>query len=127
MVYLTQVSAVLYSAQVSPENIALVLTLGSLAQWLVWDNTKSALALGITCALIAPLTEIFIMAYLEWWHYPLPDLIFFQADNEFTPLAVGIPLWVPLCYFFYTPAVGNLAEWLKKDVCVVPTKSDKFQ
>uniref|UniRef100_A0A7S0QX87 Uncharacterized protein n=1 Tax=Pyramimonas obovata TaxID=1411642 RepID=A0A7S0QX87_9CHLO len=121
---LLQVSAALYSVDASPVVIAAVLTIGASIQWRAWDSTISGFGLSVICGLIAPLTEVFIMAYLQWWHYPLPDIVFLQADNAFTPLAVGIPLWVPVCYAFYTPAVGNLAEWLKRDVCTVSGRSN---
>lgn len=48
-----------------------------------------------------------LMHIQQLWHYP--------GANMFTQIPhSGMPSWVPLCYFAYTPAVGQLTRYLKK-------------
>jgi heat shock protein 5 len=58
----------------------------------------------VVCAVVCPLSELLIMGHLGAWHYP--------GANVAVAYGGGMPSWVPWCYFFYTPAVGNLARYL---------------
>lgn len=84
--------------------ISAVLMAGCAANWALLDGTPQGLGLCALCAATAPLSELFIIHYLGWWHYLAPDLLG----------AEGLPSWVPWCYFFYAPSVVNQARWLNR-------------
>ena len=99
-------SAILYTSDVESSSICIVLALCAAINYLIFDSTKQGLALALLCAIGAPLLELVLMQSLHLWHYPLGDL--------HTNVAGGIDRWVPFCYFFYTPALSNLARYLWK-------------
>lgn len=101
-----ELSAVMYGNDVQSSTICLALALAAAANYLVFDSTKQGLALALLCALGAPLVELVLMQSVGLWHYPGGDL--------HTSVAGGICRWVPFCYFFYTPAISNLARFLLK-------------
>ena len=93
-------SAVLYEHQWPRGEILALLAGISAVNWAMFDRTMQGLVLAVVCGLGAPAAEVVLMAASHCWHYSRPDLggIFVS--------------WVPLCYFFYTPAVSNLARYL---------------
>mmetsp|Transcript_14465 Transcript_14465/g.27799 ORF Transcript_14465/g.27799 Transcript_14465/m.27799 type:complete len:286 (-) Transcript_14465:95-952(-) len=103
---LLEVSSLMYDAEAPSANIALVLAFGAALQWKLFDGRVTSVSLATVAAVAAPLVEVLIMKYLGLWHYPNSSVF-----GEF-----GFPYWVPLCYFFYTPAVGNLARWLRTEL-----------
>lgn len=101
-----ELSAILYNSDMQSSTICIVLALCAALNYLIFDSTKQGLALALFCALGAPLVELVLMQSMHLWHYPLGDL--------HTNVAGGIARWVPFCYFFYTPALSNLARYLWK-------------
>ena len=97
-------SALLYQNDVQYVQIAAVLALCGAVNWQVFDKTKQGLLLALLSAVAAPLSELVIINVFGLWQYPHPDI--FGAG--------GVPSWVACCYFFYTPAVGNLARLLAR-------------
>jgi heat shock protein 5 len=95
-------SAVLFDQNVPYGVIGGVLAAGGIVNWKIFDGTKQGFILGVLCAFAAPVSELVIINVFGLWEYARPDV--------FGP--GGLPSWVPLCYFFYTPAVGNLARLL---------------
>ena len=101
---LLYLSAVLYQKDVPYIVIAAVLAACGFLNWQTFDRTRQGLMLSLLSAVAAPLSELVIINVLGLWQYPHPDV--FGAG--------GVPSWVACCYFFYTPAVGNLARLLSK-------------
>lgn len=101
---LLYLSAVLYQNDVPYIVIAAVLASCGALNWQTFDRTRQGLALSFLSAVAAPLSELVIINVLGLWQYPHPDI--FGSG--------GVPSWVACCYFFYTPAVGNLARLLSK-------------
>ena len=101
---LLYLSAVLYQNDVPYVAIAAVLASCGVLNWQAFDRTRQGLLLSLLSAVAAPLSELVIINVLGLWQYPHPDI--FGAG--------GVPSWVACCYFFYTPAVGNLARLLSK-------------
>ena len=101
---LLEISALLYSKDVPYLGIHIVLGLLAVVNWKVFDGTRQGLALATLCGVAAPLSELVLINGFGVWQYPHPDL--------FGP--GGIPSWTFWCYFFYTPAVGNIARTLRK-------------
>ena len=101
---LLYLSAVLFDQHVDYGVIAGVLAVAGLLNWHAFDGTKQGLLLGALCAVAAPLSELVIINVFGLWEYTRPDV--FGSG--------GLPSWVPLCYFFYTPAVGNLSRLLAR-------------
>lgn len=97
-------SAVLYQNDVPYTVIAAVLAICGALNWQVFDGTRQGLVLSLLSAIAAPLSELVIINVLGLWEYPHPDI--FGSG--------GVPSWVACCYFFYTPAVGNLARLLSR-------------
>jgi len=95
-------SAVLFDRNVPHGVIGGVLAAACVINWKVFDDTKQGFILGVVCALAAPVSELVIINVFGLWGYTRPDV--------FGP--GGLPSWVPLFYFFYTPVVGNLARLL---------------
>lgn len=93
-------SAVLYESQWHPGQIFAMLAGISAVNWAMFDRTRQGLVLAAVCGLGAPAAEVVLMAVSHCWHYSKPDV-----GGVFVS-------WVPLCYFFYTPAVSNLARYL---------------
>jgi hypothetical protein len=106
---LLYLSAVLFDKHVNYGVIGGVLAVAGFVNWKVFDGTRQGLLLGGLCAVAAPLSELVIINVLGLWEYTRPDVLG----------SGGLPSWLPLCYFFYTPAVGNLARLL-------PTKFPKI-
>jgi heat shock protein 5 len=77
--------------------ISAVLAALAAANWKLFDGTKQGIALAAVCALVAPAAELVLLQIWPLWHYARPDVL-------------GFVSWVPWCYFFYTPAVSNLAR-----------------
>lgn len=94
-----KISATLYAADVPYWQIFLVLAALSAVNWRVFDGTVQGLALAAFCSVAAPASELVLLQLLPLWHYSRPDLL-----GSFVS-------WVPWCYFFYTPALGNLARY----------------
>lgn len=94
-----QLSAILYSAEVPYWQVHLVLAAVGLTNWRMFDYTAQGLVLALVCGVGAPLCELVLLGNWDLWHYPQADMF-------------GIVSWVVWCYFFYTPAVGNLARCL---------------
>jgi len=101
-----ELSAYMYSSDMKSSTICLALALCAAINYLVLDSTKQGLALAVLCALGAPLAELVLMQSMHVWHYPAGDL--------YTSFAGGLCRFVPFCYFFYVPAVSNLARYLWK-------------
>lgn len=101
-----ELSSYLYANEYSSSAICLALAACAAVNYLVFDGTKQGLGLALLCAVAAPASELVLMANFELWHYPHGEL--------YTAIAGGIPKWVPFCYFFYVPAVSNLARYLWK-------------
>lgn len=101
-----ELSSYLYSNDVSSSTICLALAFCAAINYLLLDSTKQGLALALLCALGAPLFELVLMQSMHLWHYPQGDL--------HTTVAGGICRFVPFCYFFYVPAISNLARYLWK-------------
>lgn len=101
---LLYLSAVLYKNDVQYTQIAAILAVCGIVHWQTFDRTRQGLALALLCAIAAPLSELVIINVFGLWQYPHPDV--FGTG--------GVPSWVACCYFFYTPAVGNLARLLGK-------------
>jgi len=98
---LTYLSAVLYESGTPFNQISLVLGLGAFVNWFLLDGTKQGLALSTICAIGAPAAELVLLHFVPLWHYPRGDM-----------LGGAFVSWVPWCYFFYVPAVQNLARFL---------------
>lgn len=94
-----QVSASLYARGTPYPQIGAILALLSALNWRVFDNTRQGLALAALCAAGAPLSELLLISLTHCWHYSRPDVL-------------GFVSWVPCCYFFYTPWLGNLGRFL---------------
>lgn len=101
---LLYLSAVLYQNNVAYAQIWAVLAVCGGINWRIFDGTKQGLLLSVLCAIAAPLSELVIINVFELWQYPHPNI--FGSG--------GVPSWVACCYFFYTPAVGNLARLLQR-------------
>ena len=101
---LLYLSAALYQRNVPYIVIATVLASCGILNWQFFDRTRQGFVLSLLSAVAAPLSELVIINILGFWQYPHPDV--FGAG--------GVPSWVACCYFFYTPAVGNLARLLSK-------------
>ena len=107
------ISALLFRAEAPAGAIAAVLAALAAGNFAVFELRRERLAaLAAAVAVVAPLSELLFMAPpLEaappLWHYTAPDL--FVLPGEGGP---GLVSWVPLCYFFYVPAVGCLARAL---------------
>lgn len=101
-----QLSSYLYVEDYSSSTICLILAACAAINYLVFDGTKQGLFIALLCATAAPASELLLMNTLDLWHYPNGELC--------TSIAGGIPKWVPFCYFFYVPAVSNLARYLWK-------------
>ncbi|KAF5842220.1 hypothetical protein DUNSADRAFT_8620, partial [Dunaliella salina] len=101
LVVLTYASAVLYDSGMPFNQISLVLGLGAIVNWFLLDGTKQGLALSTICAIGAPAAELVLLHFVPLWHYPRGDI-----------LGGAFVSWVPWCYFFYVPAVQNLARFL---------------
>lgn len=101
---LLYLSAVLYSNDVPYYQIGAMLAACDAVYWRVFDRTKQGLGLALLCAVAAPLSELVLINVFGLWDYPHPNI--FGVG--------GVPSWVSCCYFFYTPAVGNLARLLSK-------------
>jgi len=99
---LLYLSAVLFDSKVDYRVIGGVLAAVGVVNWQIFDGTRQGLLLGGLCAVTAPLSELVIINVFGLWEYTRPDV--FGSG--------GLPSWVPFCYFFYTPAVGNLARLL---------------
>ncbi len=104
-----QLSAYLYADISTPFwQIHLALAVATAVIWKTLDGTKQGLALGVLCAVVAPLAEIALNAGLHCWHYPRSDMGGLAA-------ALGVaaqdipPSWVAWCYLFYQP-VSSFAE-----------------
>ncbi|KXZ44974.1 hypothetical protein GPECTOR_60g752 [Gonium pectorale] len=93
-------SATLYDKGVPYWQIHAVLGTAALVNWRVFDGTRQGIALALLCGLGAPAAELVLLQLAHLWHYPRADL----GDNFVS--------WVFWCYFFYTPALGNLARYL---------------
>lgn len=65
--------------------------------------------LAAVCALGAPASELLLLHAFGLWHYPRADI-----------LGGAFVSWVPLCYAFYTPALGNLSRFLWRTCRAVP-------
>lgn len=89
----------------------LLCTAGALCNWFIWCRTRQGLLLAVVCALGAPAAELVLLHFFPAWHYP-------RADLQIPQLG-GFVSWVPWCYFFYTPALSNLARYLHA-VCQMP-------
>ncbi|EIE24909.1 hypothetical protein COCSUDRAFT_62319 [Coccomyxa subellipsoidea C-169] len=102
---LHQLSSVLYAAGVPYHEIGADLAAAAALNWLLFDGTPQGLALAALCGIGAPTSELFLMKLLGLWHYEAPDLVV---------AGVGLPSWVPWCYFFYTAWLANAARALWK-------------
>ena len=96
----TEFSAWMYEHQWQYIYIHAALACFAVLNWAVFDRTRQGFFLGCLCAVGAPVAELPIIAGLKWWHYSRPDFYGLLTS------------WVLWCYFFYTPAVGNLARKL---------------
>ncbi|CAK0786152.1 hypothetical protein CVIRNUC_009365 [Coccomyxa viridis] len=99
---LHELSAILYAQGTPYGQIALVLAACAAANWAVFDRTTQGLLLAALCGLAAPASELLLMKVFHVWHYAKPDVIVG---------GVGLPAWVSLCYFFYTPWLANAARF----------------
>lgn len=97
-------SAVLYKNEVPYPSILGILALCGMASWQAFDRTRQGILLAALSAIAAPISELVIINIFGLWQYPHPDI--------FGP--GGVPSWIICCYFFYTPAVGNIARLLNK-------------
>lgn len=96
---LLQLSAYLYSQGYEYSQILALLSCAATANYLVFDGTRQGLMLAFVCGVGAPAAELALLQIWPLWHYSRPDLF-------------GFVSWVPACYFFYTPALTNLARYL---------------
>eukprot|EP00884_Botryococcus_braunii_P008555 jgi/Botrbrau1/17700/Bobra.0166s0124.1 len=106
---LLALSAVMFAEGLPSSTIFTTLAVLGLVNWLGFDRTIQGFALAVLCAVGAPLSELFIIKVLGFWHYTRPDRI-------------GLPVWVSCCYFFYTPSVSTWARFLwgslhEKETC----------
>lgn len=92
------VSATLYASGAPYSLIGAVLSAFSAVNWYIFDRTRSGAALAALCAVGAPAAEVALLHFVPLWHYSRPDLFGVFVS------------WVPLCYFFYAPALGMLAR-----------------
>ncbi|KAK9918242.1 hypothetical protein WJX75_002527 [Coccomyxa subellipsoidea] len=100
---LHQLSSMLYAAGVPSHQIGAVLAVAAVLNWRLFDGTPQGLALAALCGIGAPVSELVLMKYLGLWHYENPDLVVG---------GVGLPSWVPWCYFFYTAWLANVTRAL---------------
>ncbi|KAK9840027.1 hypothetical protein WJX74_002318 [Apatococcus lobatus] len=105
-------SAQLYAEGVPFWKEGLTMAPLALAIWRVFDGTKSGGLIALAMLVGAPVIEFGIIQELGWWHYPKADLFG----------SVGLPSWVPWCYFAYTPATANLARWFWKRLSSSPNQ-----
>lgn len=96
---LLYLSATLHDQGVPTWQIHAALGTGALVNWRLFDGTKQGVGLALLCAIGAPAAEVLLNSIVPLWHYPRADL-----GGVFVS-------WVPWCYFFYTPALGNLARY----------------
>lgn len=89
--------------------ISLILAACSALNYLLFDGTKQGLTLAVLTAVAAPAAELVLMHYFGVWHYPQGNFPAALDGN-------GIPSFVPLCYFFYTPALGSLSRYLRNEL-----------
>lgn len=101
-----ELSSYLYSHDYESNTICLILAACAALNYLVFDSTKQGLSLAVMVAVAAPATELLLMGGGHLWHYPAADL--------YPNIAGGMLKWVPFCYFFYVPAVSNLARFIWK-------------
>ncbi|KAL0025283.1 hypothetical protein WJX79_000409 [Trebouxia sp. C0005] len=101
-------SAILYANNIDYTQIAVLLLVLASINFKLFEDTKQGLALAVLCACAAPVSELIIMNVFGLWHYPHP--------NVFQEFGRGLPGWVSVCYFFYTPAVGNMARFIWKRI-----------
>lgn len=96
-----ELSAWMYQSNWSYPSMHVTLSLIAFLNWTFFDRTAQGLILASICAIGAPIAELPFLLWLKWWHYTQPDLYLIDS-------------WIIWCYFFYTPAVGNLARKLAR-------------
>lgn len=97
-----ETSAYLYASGCPYDQINVALILAAFGVWYALDRSKQGILLGFGSGVVGLLAEIPNQVYFGLWHYTNPDVL---------DVLVSWTFW---CYFFYTPAVGNLARKIWK-------------
>ena len=103
-------SAYLYQTNTDPHLMLLSLMPLAIVNYAAFDRTEQGLILALVSGFGAPLSELLLMAAFHVWHYPQVE------QNILVGVAGGIPMWIPVCYFFYVPAVASFARFLRNSV-----------
>ena len=82
-----QLSAWLFSSEISYSHISLALATCAVLNWYVFDRTKQGILLAVVCAIGAPASELVLLQLIPLWSYP-------KADMEFGSWGSFVS-WVP--------------------------------